>query len=236
MAEMAARHLDCPICKVSSAYYKDEDKANGKKYWRKKQHVAQAIVIEDPLPPNAETGETYEGQVKLITLGYQLFNVIKEEFESGELEAVPTDFEEGTNFIIKKSRQGEYSTYAVGSRFARKATALTDEQIDIANEGMQDLSTILPKKPELEKVEGMLEAALSGGTYTEKKDDDDAPAPRTEKAKPELAASLPSSDDDVPFDTDDDATTKVESKTEAAADDEADEILAQIRSRRKKSK
>lgn len=230
---------DCPICKVSSAYYKDNDKTNGKKYWRQKQHVAQAIILEDPLPPDAETGENYEGKVKLLALGYQLFNVIKEEFESGELDDMPFLFEGGTNFIIKKSRQGEYSTYAVGSRFARKSSDLDEDQIALAQESMIDLSTILPQKPELEKVEGMLEAALSGGTYTEadsSDSSDDAPAPRKEK-KGKVTSMPGSDDDDTPPWEESEETPKTDAKAaknEEAIDDEADEILAQIRNRRKK--
>ena len=49
---------DCPICAVSSAYYKAEDKENGKKYWKKKQHIAQALIVEDPLPADEATQET----------------------------------------------------------------------------------------------------------------------------------------------------------------------------------
>ena len=62
---------DCPICRVSSAYYKDEGKgsANGKKYWRKKQHLVQALIVEDPLPADKETGETT--RVSLTTDGSQ---------------------------------------------------------------------------------------------------------------------------------------------------------------------
>ena len=66
------------------------------------------------------------------------------------------------------------------------------------------------------------------------KKDDDAPAPRsTPKADKPSAASLPA-DDDVPFETNEEVTAKAE--TTEAVDDEADEILAQIRSRRKKGK
>ncbi len=153
---------DCPICKVASDFYKQDDKANGKKYYKKRQHLTQALIVSDPLPANDETGETHEGKVRFLALGYQLFNVIKEAFEGGELETVPYAFENGCDFVIKKTQQGEYATYAVGSRFARKETDLTDDQVAYVTDNVVDLSTLLPASPGVERVESMLEAAMTG--------------------------------------------------------------------------
>ena len=229
---------DCPICKVSSAYYKDNDKDNGKKYWRQKQHLAQALIIEDPLAPDADTGENSEGKVKLLALGYQLFEVIKNEFESGELDDMPFLLEGGTNFVIKKTKQGEHSTYAVGSRFARKSTDLTADQIAMVQEHMIDLSSVLPKKPELEKVEGMLEAALTGGSYDFSGGSSSTPAANTTPAedtkKGSKVTSLPTGDDDAP--AKEVLTPPAGSDDGDGGEEQADEILAQIRARRKKAK
>lgn len=215
---------DCPICKVSSAFYREEDKVNGKKYWRKKQHLSQALIIEDPLDPNKDTGETHEGKVRFLALGYQLFNVIKETFESGELDDIPYAYENGCNFIIKKTQQGEYATYAVGSKFARKSSDLTKGEIAAVEDEMIELKTLLPAHPGTDKVESMLEAAMTGGDYVpeEKKDDSSAIKAAVKK-------------DDVPVD----GGVKVEAAEKASAetdddeyDAETDEILAQIRGRK----
>lgn len=198
---------DCPICKVSSEYYKKEDKENGKKFWRKKQHITQAIIISDPLPADETTGETHEGKIRFLTLGYQIYNVMKEAFGSEELDAVPYAFKNGCDFIIKKTKQGEYSTYAVGSRFARKSSDLTDEQLAIVEENLGVLSDLLPRNPGFEKVQGMLEAALTGSSFTTT--NKEAPATNT----PAVAE-----------------TTVAET---VADSDEGEDILEQIRARRK---
>lgn len=216
---------ECPICKVSGAYYKDKDEANGKKYWRKKQHLAQALIVEDPLPADSDSGETHEGKVRFIALGYQLYNIIKESFESGELDEIPFAYEGGCDFIIKKTEQGKYASYAVGSRFARKATDLTEDQIAVAEDQMIELDTLLPAMPELAKVEGMLEAALSGGDYVEDGDDS------TPAAKPAATKAAPKAEK---------VTEAVEETVEETAeaeggeefDDDVDEMLQQIRARR----
>jgi len=214
---------DCPICKVSSAYYKEEDKANGKKYWRKKQHIVQALVVEDPLPADKDSGETHEGKVRFLALGYQLFNIVKEAFESGELDEIPFAFEGGCDFIIKKTKQGEYATYAVGSKFARKSSDLTEDQIALVTDNMVELKTLLPANPELEKVEGMLEAALTGAEY---KDESSSGGGDSINFKPKASAAE---------DAEESAETPAAeaSSDDEAFDDEADKILSQIRNRNK---
>lgn len=209
---------DCPVCKVSSSFYKEDNKTEGKKYWRTKQHIAQALIIEDPLAAD-ETGENAEGKVKVINLSYQLFNVIKEALQSGELDEVPFSYENGYNFIIKKTKQGDYPSYAVGSRFKSKASSLSTEDVEVLMEDLVDLSTLLPKHPGEDKVSAMLQAALTGGAYTNEDTD--------------------STDDAVSEDTV--VSTSVSSVTVSSAkadpvsdevDDQADAILAKIRERR----
>lgn len=206
----------CPICEVSGSYYKADDRANGKKYWRKKQHIAQALIVEDPLPADGETGETHVGKVRFVALGYQLYNIIKEAFESGELDEIPFAYQGGTDFIIKKSKQGEYSTYALGSKFARKSRDLTDDEIALAQDQIIDLATLLPAAFEEEKLHSMLEAAMNGTPMAES-----APAPTpTPAATPAPAAAA------------EETSTASESSDDEAGSDEADQILAAIRSRR----
>lgn len=210
---------ECPICAVSSGFYKRDDEEKGKAYWRKRQYLTQAIIVEDPLPPDAATGENSQGKVKCLSLGYQLFNIVKDAVETpGELESVPFNFDDGIDFIIKKSKQGKYSTYVLGSRFARKQRPLTDEEIAEAEANMIDLSTLLPRKPEIEKVESDLaaslndtNAAVAAGDYSDDNDD-------TSSTVSVSAARTSVADDD------DDTVS-----------DEAEAILAEIRGRKGKA-
>lgn len=219
---------ECPICKVSQAYYKAKDDANGKKYWRKKQYVAQALVVEDPLPADAESGETHAGKVRYFALGYQIYNIIKEAFaaEDDPLEGIPYDCQDGYDFIIKKSEKGGYADYSVGTKFFSKQRGLSEDEMVVVDEGMIELTTLLPKNPGIEKVQAMLDADLSGGDYNDgsnssggKKDEDDgeefAPAPKAAPAKAAAPAPAPKA-----------AASDEESATEV------DDMLAAIRARR----
>jgi len=215
---------DCPICNVSRAYYKDEGKKspNGKKYWRKKQHIAQALIVSDPLEADKETGENYEGKVRFLNLGWQIYEKIKTEFEGGELEVNPIEFEGGCNFNIGKAAQGEYSTYALTSGFARRSSDLTEDEIALVEDEMVDLSTLLPAKPDIEKVEAMLAAALSGEEYVEpgKSSDDAEPAPAAKAEAPAAKAEEKA------------APAPVAESEDKEAEAEADDILTKIRNRR----
>lgn len=162
----------CPICDVSAAYYKQGDKDNGRKYWREKQYLAQVLVVKDPLPADKETGVNFEGQIKTVALGSKIYDAIKDAFESGDLDEMPCEYYGGTNFIIKKTQNGDYAAYD-RSRFDRKQTDLDDDTIEFIEEARLDLSSLLPTKPEIEKVEAMLEAAISGSDYDDNSDDDD---------------------------------------------------------------
>lgn len=229
---------DCPICKVSAAFYKKDDKTNGKKYWRKKQYITQALIIDDPLPADKDTGETHAGKVRFLALGNKIYDSIKDAFESGDLEDSPDLFQGGTNFVIKKRQQGEYADYSRSS-FVKRASDLDDETIAHVKEAMVDLSTLLPKHPTLEKVEAMLQAALTGTEYKSGGDDggvkggsdDHEEETPVEKVSSVKQAAEKSS---KPVET-----KKVETKpapkgedSDGDGEDDPDVILARLRARR----
>lgn len=223
---------DCPICKLSQEYYKAKDEVNGKKYWKKKQYMAQVLVVEDPLEADATTGENHEGKVRLLSLGYQIYNIIKEAFKSDELEVAPFSYEGGYDFIIKKSEQGQYASYAVGTKFMNKQRDLSEEEIGIVEEGLIELSTVLPKHPGIEKVEAMLQADLNGEDYSEGDGDSDDGG-FTQKAKPAAKPSKPAKP--AADDEDDAPTTRPISKpapAAAASDTDVDDMIAAIQARR----
>ena len=214
---------DCPICKVSQQFYKNEDKVNGKKYWKKRQYLAQCLVVEDPLPADPQTGETFQGKVTAISLGFQIYNIIKEAFaDEDAFEGLPYSVDGGYDFVIKKTEQGEYSTYTTGTKFMNKQRHLTEEEISAADEGSVELKSLLPRHPTLEKVEALLNADLNGGDV-----EDSVPAKRTPTAAPAKATPNPFVDDDE---------VNSQLSTAAAASsgdsDDVDAMLATIRARR----
>jgi hypothetical protein len=204
---------DCPICAVSSAYYNKGDKVNGKKYWKKRQYLMQAIVIKDPLPKDETTGENFEGKVCCIAMGFQLYNIIKDASMSGELDAIPFHFKNGVDFIIKKTKQGEYSNYVL-SKFMRTNRDLTDDEIAIAEAGMIDLATLIPRQPTVEAIQESLSAAMNTNS-------DISPTASYDDPTSSYSADTTTTD------------TTVSGDDDGEGSDEADAILAEILNRKR---
>ncbi len=216
---------DCPICKVSQKYYAAKDEENGKKYWRKKQYIAQALVVEDPLPADSETGETHQGKVRYIALGWQLYSIIKEAFAGDDLETIPYDLEDGNDFVIKKSEQGKYSTYNLGSKFKNASRELSEEELAIVDEGSVVLETLLPANPGFDSIQSQLDADLNGSGVAEAEESFSSPA---KASRPSRAKSDDDEADDTP---------RVAKATEEASDGamvDVDAMLDTIRKRKNK--
>ena len=173
----------CPICELSSKYYKAEgkDSVQGKYYYFKRTSLMKALILKDPIE-YASGEESAKGKVKTIQFTYQLMKLINaaiaNEEEEMALEELPWDMEAGYNFIIQKTKQGKYDNYSTSS-FSNKITPIEDKYLDVVEEGLVDLSTLLPENPGIEKVQALLEAHLSGSDEEEEEEgeeDDDTPA------------------------------------------------------------
>ena len=164
----------CPICELSSQYYKAEGKEskNGKYYYRNKTSLVRLLVLSDPLPPNEETGETADGKQLNSQFSYQLMEKIKAQLASEELDDDPFDLDAGLNFnIIKSLKPGtKYADYGIASEFSRKVTAVPAEYRDEIE--LIDLSTLLPEKPTYESVKRLLDAHLNGSDEGEEGSED----------------------------------------------------------------
>jgi len=215
---------DCPACKVSRDFYSKQDKVNGKKYYRSMQHLAQALIIEDPLPADPTTGETHQGKLRNIAVGYQLHSIIRDAItnEDEPLDNPPEAFEGGYDFVIRKTEQGEYSTYAMGSKFMNRPRDLTEEELAVAMEGQKDLSTLLPRHPGLERMAALLNAALTGGVLQDEDETEERAPAKTVPPKAVQPAKQAKVDVDVQ------PTSEV---TGGSAD--MDSVIAAIQARRK---
>jgi len=244
----------CPICDLSQEYYKSEgdDSSNGKYYYRDRMHLIRAIIIEDPLPPDSETGETYVGKTATLQLGFQIYEKIMEQlgtfFDDDDMP--PWDFDEGYNFNIKKVKQGKYFKYDIGSSFDRKPSSIPDEYLE--NVELIDYRTLLPEEITYDKANEFLEKHMSGGV-----DDEDSLENKKVKSldgaekRAAMLARLEGNfeedeedeedegeegEDDEQDDEQDEAKKAIEEIAKEAEDDDEDaELQAIINRRRKKS-
>ena len=239
----------CPVLTEVRTWFKDKSlEEMGRKYWKKRSYIFQGFVRENPLADDKAPANP----IRRFIIGPQIFTTIKGALMDPELEELPTDLLRGLDFRISKGSKGGFADYN-GSKWARKESALTEaEQAAIAEHGLFDLSTFLPKKPgevELKVIKEMFEASVDGQSYDTERwgqyfrpagvsapagsattapavtadVDEDAPAPVAK------AAPVASSD----FDDEPAVSAPVEAKPVAGGSDKAQDILAMIRARQK---
>jgi hypothetical protein len=239
----------CPILAEVRTWFKDKSlEEMGRKYWKKRSYIFQGFVRENPLTED----KTPENPIRRFIIGPQIFATIKDALMDPELEEMPTDTLRGLDFRITKTAKGGYADYST-SKWARKESALTEaEQAAVATHGAFDLSTFLPKKPgdvELKVIKEMFEASVDGQPYDTERwgqyfrpagiqapggagavhVDEDTPAPAVKPAL-KVAAPAPASD----FDEDDVPVAAAPVAKPAASGQNAQDILAMIRSRQQK--
>jgi len=233
----------CPVLTEVRTWFKDKSLEDmGRKYWKKRSYIFQGFVRENPLHDD----KTPANPIRRFIIGPQIFTLIKGALMDPELEELPTDLLRGLDFRVTKGAKGGFADYN-SSKWSRKESALTEaEQAAIAEHGLYDLGSFLPKKPtdvDLKIIKEMFEASVDGQSYDTERwgnyfrpagvsapagaapavdADEDAPAPAAKPA-PVVISEF---DDEEPAV----ATAPVAAK---ASTDKAQDILAMIRSRQK---
>lgn len=242
--EMYGDGTACPVLAEVRTWFKDPNlEEMGRKYWKKRSYLFQGFVRDNPLGDD----KTPENPIRRFVISPQIFNLIKNALLDPEMENLPTDYQAGLDFNVKKTSKGGYADYST-STWARKESSLTEaEAAAIEQFGLYNLSDFLPKKPsetDLRVIKEMFEASVDGQPY----DPDrwgayykpyglETPnaTPKAESAP--AATPAPQATEPAPFDTEDEApapTAPVVTPAAAAPSSQrAEDILAMIRNRQK---
>lgn len=152
----------CPCCELSTKHYNEGDTAMGKTFWRKIDYIAQGVIISSPFDYPVKDDEN---PVRMISIGPKLYKVIEAKIVKGDMDVLPTDPINGYDFMINKTKQGEYADYTT-SDFARRSTPVSEELM--ARIDLFDLKNYRYAKIEREQMETMIEAFLTGKSYDDK--------------------------------------------------------------------
>lgn len=238
----------CPILAEVRTWFKDKSlEEMGRKYWKKRSYIMQGFVRENPIGDDT----TPDNPIRKFIIGPQLFATIKAVLMDPETEELPTDALRGLDFRISKTQKGGYADYST-SKWSRKESALTEvEAAAIEAHNLFDLNTFLPKRPgdvELRVMKEMFEASVDGQPYdterwgqyfrpagvnapsgTSDAAEAAAPAPAARPAAPAPVAETPGWEDEPA-----EAAAPVVKPAPAAGGQNAQDILAMIRSRQAK--
>ena len=146
---------ECPVCKVSRAFYDAQDKASGNRYWRATEYIANVLIINDGIAGGRS------GQVMPIQLRPETWELIKVAMIRGELSEYPCDYKLGYDFFIKKRKTGPWPDYK-SSGFAPFPSSLDDETIESVKKQLINLNSLIPVNPGVVAIEAMLGMAING--------------------------------------------------------------------------
>jgi len=158
----------CPILAEVRPWYKDEtlvSKANA--YWKKRTYLFQGFVRASSLKEEA----TPENPIRRFVFTKQLFPLIRSGITDPEVLELPTHYERGLDFNIRKTLKSGANSYAdyTTSGYARRESSLTEAELAaIEKHGLYNLGDFLPKKPndaELKIIMEMFEASVDGKPY-----------------------------------------------------------------------
>ena len=237
----------CPVLAEVRTWFKDSSMEEmGRKYWKKKSYLFQGFVRDNPVGDD----KSPENPIRRFVISPQIYNLVVNALKDPDMENMPTDYEGGSDFNIKKTSKGGYADYST-SGFARKESALSaTEAAAIEQYGLYNLADFLPKKPsevELKVIKEMFEASVDGQPYDPDRwaqyykpyglkvegggsTSESAPAPAP-RAMP--AASTPAPAEPAPWEAD--AAEAAEAPVVAPAKpatQKAEDILAMIRNRK----
>ena len=157
----------CPIQEEIKPLWKtDEDTA--RVYYKKKSFILHGFVRKNSIKDD----ETPENPVRRFNVNAKLMKNIQAGLMDPEMEDMPTDFVNGTDFHIVKTMQGKWADYST-SKWARKSSSLTEEEAEALEKfPLADLSTYLPKKPDDQAVSVIMEMfvdSMNGEAYDAEK-------------------------------------------------------------------
>jgi hypothetical protein len=155
----------CPIQNEIRPWWKDTSMEElARKYWNKKSYIFHGFVQNSSIKEE----ETPENPIRRFNVNGQLFKIIKAALLDPDFENVPSDYQNGTDFVITKTVNGKWADYST-SKYARRESSLTVDQLEaIEKFGLADLKSYLPPKPTAEQLTAqfeMFEASVAGELY-----------------------------------------------------------------------
>ena len=159
---------NCPVLTEVRPWFKDPSLEDmGRKYWKKRSYIFQGFVPENPLNETAP-----ENPIRRFVISPQIFNIIKASLMDPDMENIPTDYVNGTDFRITKTTKGQYADYST-SKWARKESSLNEDQLSaIDTNGLFDLKSFLPARPTddgYRAIAEMFAASVDGELYDPEK-------------------------------------------------------------------
>lgn len=213
----------CPIQEEIKEWWKGDDDmvAQARLYYKKRSFLYQGFVVTNPLKEE----NVPENPIRRLVINKSIHDKIKAALMDSDIEDMPTDFENGLDFRLIKTKKGQYANYDTSS-FSRKTRALSeDEAAAIEKHGLYDLAAFLPKEPDAAHTKlifEMFEASVNNELFDAEKFKDfrsSGAAPTGEKSDDTATTTSSAASSS--------ALNKLRAKTATVEDAEVDEAVVE---------
>lgn len=156
----------CPILQETKSWWKDEQlKDLARIYWRKKSYIFHGFVVKDGLNEDSPP----ENPIRKFIINTSIYEIIKNTLMDPDIEDLVTDFDNGRDFRLQKTKKGQiYADYST-SRFSLKTRSLSKLEREIINEhGLPIIKNYLPPQPDNKTINIIMEmfhASVNGEAY-----------------------------------------------------------------------
>ncbi len=157
--------MKCPIVAATKHLWdKDETKDLARVYYKKRSWIFQGLVVNSPLSEE----NAPENPIRRFVINKSIYDIVYEALLDPDLDNMPTDFDGGLDFTIKKTQKGEWANYGT-STFARKSRSLSEvERSAVDTHGLFNLKDALGAVPSADAIEAlkqMLKDSMDGLPY-----------------------------------------------------------------------
>lgn len=155
----------CPITEAIRPWWKDDSKKDlARTYYKKKSYIFQGFVVNSAF----EEENTPQNPIRRFVINPSIYEIIKASLMNPEMEDLPTDFINGRDFKLTKTKKGEYANYST-SQWSFKVRALNDGELSAVDQyGLYNLKEFLGPRPDrdgVEMIKAMFEDSLAGRPF-----------------------------------------------------------------------
>lgn len=157
--------MKCPIIAATRHLWNDEStKPLARIYYKKRSYIFQGFVVNSPIVEE----NVPENPIRRFVINKSVYDKIYDAIIDPELEDLPVDFDAGTDFIIKKTKKGDWANYDT-SKFSNRTRSLTEEErAAIDQYGLFNLKESLgaiPSPDAIAALSAMLKDSMDGNPF-----------------------------------------------------------------------
>lgn len=167
--DMYGKNL-CPITQAIRPWWTKKGEAPNpmhamaQRYYRKQSWLYQGLVVDSPIVEQ----NVPENPVRRLMTNFQVHQIVETTLMDPKVRNNPTDPINGRDFIVRKTKQGQYDNYTTSS-WDMDSRSLSDaEMASIEKFGLFHLDKFLGRKPDAEELAvifAMFEDSVAGRPF-----------------------------------------------------------------------